>query len=191
MLGVKVAGCNGCVRVIVILGGVIETFLLLQSLVAITTGNGIADEFDLSGGEGWRLHQLFALVEHKAPKLWEELIALDGIHQSDRMHTIRKCCGKSHHRVALPTKSHLERFCLIDLSHKITTTGFGYHTQRGALERGNYLNTREVPGGSFRIGKADTPCVLDELVRRTDDTTLDGYGLNGKGTRTHQGEQCR
>ena len=191
MLGFEVAGCDGCVRVIVILGGVVETFFLFQSFVAIAAGDGITDEFDLSGGKSRRLHQLFALVEHKAPKLREELIALDGIHQSDRMHAIRKCCGKRHHRVALPTESHLERFCLIDLSHKIATTGFGYHTQRGALERRNDLNTREVPGGTFRIGKADTPCVLNELVRRTDDASLDGYGLNCKGTRTHQGEQCR
>ena len=165
-----------------ILCGVVETFLLLQTLVAIAAGDGITDEFDLSGGESGCLYQIFAFVEYKAPELREELIALDSIHQSDCMHAIRKCCGKSDYRVTLPTEGHLEWFGLIDLSHKITTTGFGYHAQRGALERRHNLNTREVPGGTFRIGKADTPCVLDEWVRRTDDTPLDGYGLNGKGT---------
>ena len=97
MRGFEVAGCDGCVRVIVILGGIIETFLLFQSFVAIAAGDGITDEFDLSERKSWRFHQLFALVEHEAPELWEELIALDGIHQSYCMNTIRKSCGKCHY----------------------------------------------------------------------------------------------
>ena len=64
---------------------VFEALKLVCAFIAITAGDGIADEFDLSCRQGGGVHQSTTLVEHEAPELREELVALDDIHQSDGM----------------------------------------------------------------------------------------------------------
>ena len=80
-----------------VLCGIVEMLLLLQTLVAIAAGDGVADEFDLSGRQERCFDELTALVEHKTPELREELVALDDIHQTHQMTALGQCCCQRHH----------------------------------------------------------------------------------------------
>ena len=167
---------------------IVEVVVLVESLVAIATGDGVADELNLSRREGRRLSELAPLVEHETPELRIELITLDGIHQTHGMTAFRQSRSQGDDRVALPTESHLEGFGLVDLCHEVAALGLGNHPERGALEGSDDLDTWEIPGWSLWIGKTDAARILDPGIRRRDDTSLDGYSLNRKG-RHHADKQ--
>ena len=57
VLGTEITGGDGGIGIIVVLGLVFEMLKLVHSLIAIATSDGLADEFDFSGGESRCFHQ--------------------------------------------------------------------------------------------------------------------------------------
>ena len=127
MLGLEAAGGYGRIGIVVVLGGVVEMVFFAKTFVAIAAGDGIADEFDLSGGEGGGLNEPTAWIEHESPELREELITFDDIHQTDEMTAVGQGGGKGDQGVALAPESDLEGLCLIYLGHEIAAAGLGEH----------------------------------------------------------------
>ena len=107
--------------------GVVEVLELIQSLVAIATGDRIADEFDLSRREGGSLNELTTLVKYETPELRKELITLNDVHQMDKMTSLGQGGGEGDDRVALPTECHLKGFSLVDLCHEVAALGLSHH----------------------------------------------------------------
>lgn len=139
MLGAELTGGDGGIGVVVVLGLIGEVLVLVGAFVAIATGDGVADELDLTVWEGWRREERLARVEDEAPELGVHLVALNGIHQTDGVTGIGQGGGEGDDGVVVATEGDLEGLGGIDLGYEIATAGLGDHLEGGTLEGGNDL----------------------------------------------------
>ena len=148
----------------------------LDALVAIATGNAVADEFYAAFGQCRSIKQLTVLVKHKATKVWFQLVALNDIHDTYQVLTLRQGDSQRGHRVALTAEGHLERFCLVNTHHEVAALGLAQHLQRRAGEAGVNLHTRESEPWLLGVVEANTAHILNVGVICRNHFSLYGQG---------------
>ena len=180
------------VGVIVVLGGILEGVGRIHALIAVTAGDGVADELDAAVGQGGRCQQAAALVEYEPAKLGTAVQPLHAVHQPHRVLSLCQCHGQCHHRVFLAGERHFKRLAAVDGGHEIAALGLGYHAERCALKAG--VDLYAGIGEQRRVGVAevDASDVLDMAVGGGDDGAADGHGDRCAGCQGQQdqGQEC-
>ena len=179
--GIQLASSQLGVGIIVVLRLVFKGIGHLDALVAIATGNGIANKLDSAFGQGWRRQQPGTAIQNQTSKVGLQFITLDDIHQPQGMIALRQCCSQRSYRVALAHKSHLKGLRLVYLRHEVATLGLYPQLDGCSSEADIDLCPRKGEARTVRMVEADTPDILDMLIRRFNDCSLQGKCSAGLG----------
>ena len=136
----------------------------LNTLIAIATGNRIANKLDGTFRQSRCIEHDAILVEHEATEVWFQFVSLNDIHYSYLVFTTLHGSCKRCHRVAFTHERYLEGFCLINLHHEVSASWLGNHAQRRSCEACIDLHARKGEARLFGILEADASNILDVWV---------------------------
>ena len=97
------------------------------------------------------------------------------------MTALRQCCSQRSYRVALAHKSHLKGLRLVYLRHEVATLGLYPQLDGCSSEADIDLRPRKGEARTIRMIEADTTDILDMLIRRFNDCSLQGECSAGMG----------
>ena len=95
------------------------------------------------------------------------------------MITLGQGCRQRDNRILGRSERHLERLCLINLHHEITTVRLRHHTEGCALKGCSNLNPWIGKTGCFRMLKANTSHILNMGICRFHPSARRGYRCLG------------